>query len=217
MSSDLKTRFINHMILHRYSKHTIRNYVRVISDLAKFYNKPPDQISNEQIQEYLVYLIKDRKLSWGTCNNYYAGLACLYRRVLKRDKSTFTLPPQPSIKKLPQILSVEEVKRLFEATCNLKHRVLLKIIYSAGLRVGEAIKLEPRHIESDPSRMMIRVEQAKGKKDRYTLLSEHLLDELRVYWQKYKPVKWLFPGNDGRHLTYAGARLAYVKAKKKPV
>ena len=217
MSSELKTRFVNHMILSRYSKHTIRNYVRVIGDLAKFHNKPPDQLNNEQIQEYLVYLIKDRKLSWGSCNNYYAGLAGLYKRVLKRDESTFTLPPRPKIKKLPQILSVEEVRRLFEGACNLKHRVLLKTIYSAGLRVGEAIRLEPRHIESDPSRMMIRVEPAKGKKDRYTLLSKHLLEELRVYWQKYKPVKWLFPGNEGRHLTYAGARLAYVKAKKKPV
>ncbi len=125
----------------------------------------------------------------------------------KRKNCTFP-------KKLPHILSVEEVKRLFEGTCNLKHRVLLKTIYSAGLRFGEAIKLEPKHIESDSSRMMTRVEQAKGKKDRYTLLSKHLLDELRIYWQKYKPVKWLFPGNDGRHLCYAGARLAYVKAKK---
>lgn len=215
MSSELKTRFINHMILSRYSKDTMRNYVRVVNDLAKYHNKSPDKLSNEQIQEYLVYLIKERKLSWGSCNNYYAGLACLYKGVLKRDKSTFKLPPRPKIKKLPQILSVEEVKRLFEAACNLKHRVLLKTIYSAGLRASEAIKLEPGHIESDPSRMMIRIEQAKGKKDRYTILSKHLLDELRVYWQKYKPVKWLFPGNEGRHLTYAGARLAYVKAKKK--
>ena len=217
MSSELKTRFINHMILRRYSKHTIRNYVRVISDLAKFHNKSQDQLNNEQIQEYLLYLLKVRELGWGTCNNYYAGLACLYKQVLKRDKSTFKLPPRPRIKKLPHILSVEEVKRLFESAINLKHRVLLKTIYSAGLRTGEAVRLEPKHIESDPSRMMIRVEQAKGKKDRYTLLSKHLLDELRIYWQKYKPVKWLFSGNDGRHLSYAGARLAYVKAKKKPV
>jgi integrase/recombinase XerD len=217
MSSELKTRFINHMILRRYSKETVRNYVRIVTDLAKFHNKSPDQLNNEQIQEYLLYLIKDRKLSWGTCNIYYSGLACLYKKVLKRDKTTFTLPSQPRIKKLPQILSVEEVKRLFESADNIKHRVLLKTIYSAGLRVGEAIKLEPKHIESDPSRMMIRVEQAKGKKDRYTLLSRHLLDELRIYWQKYKPVRWLFAGNDGRSLSYAGARLAYVKAKKKPV
>jgi integrase len=109
------------------------------------------------------------------------------------------------------------VKRLFESAANFKHQVLLKTIYGAGLRVGEAIRLEPRHIESDPSRMMIRIEQAKGKKDRYTLLSSHLLDELRIYWRKYKPAKWLFPGTGGKHLGYAGARSAYVIAKKKPV
>ncbi len=217
MSSDLKTQFVNYMTLNRYSKGTIRNYVRIITDLAKFHNKAPDQLNNEQIQEYLLHLLKDRNISWGTCNIYYSGLACFYKRLLKRDKTTFTLPPGPRIKKLPQILSVEEVKLLFESAVNLKHRVLLKTIYSAGLRTGEAIKLEPRHIESAPSRMMIRIEQAKGKKDRYTLLSRHLLDELRIYWRKYKPKKWLFHGNDGKHLTYTGARLAYVKAKKKPV
>jgi len=170
MSSDLKAQFIDQMILNRYSKGTIRNYVRIVTDLAKYHNKSPDQLNNEQIQEYLLHLIKDRKLSWGTCNIYHSGLACLYKRVLKRDKTTFKLPPGPRIKKLPQILSVEEVKKLFESAANLKHRVPLETIYSAGLRVGEAIRLEPKHIESDPSRMMIRIEQAKGKKDRYTLL-----------------------------------------------
>ena len=215
--NDLQTRFINHMMLHRYSEHTIRNYLRALNDLARFHNKSPEQLENEQIQDYLVYLIKERQLSWGSCNNIYAGLACFYKRVLERDKSDFKLPPRPRIKKLPHILSEEEVKRLSEGAANLKHRVFLKTVYSAGLRVGEAIKLEPRHIESDPSRMMIRIEQGKGKKDRYTILSRHLLDELRIYWRKYKPVKWLFTGNEGKPFGYAAARLAYVKAKKKPV
>ncbi len=215
MKSDLQTQFINHMMLHRYSEHTIRNYLRAINDLAKFHNKPPEQLNNEQIQEYLVYLIKERHLCWGSCNNTYAGLACFYKRLLKRNETDFKMPPRPRLKKLPHILSVEDVKKLFESAANLKHRVFLKMVYSAGLRVGEAIILEPRHIESDPSRMMIRVEQAKGKKDRYTILSRHLLDELRVYWRKYKPVKWLFTGNGGKHFGYAAARLAYVKAKQK--
>jgi integrase/recombinase XerD len=217
MKDDLKTRFINHMILHRYSKHTIRNYLRAVEHLARFHNKSPDQLSNEEIQAYLLYLLKEKKLSWGTCNNIYSALACFYKQLLKRDKSSFKVPPMQRIKTLPQVLSEEEVKRLFESAANFKHRVLLKTIYGGGLRVGEAIRLEPRHIESDPSRMMIRIEKAKGKKDRYTLLSRHLLYELRVYWRKYKPVKWLFPGTGGKHLCYAGARSAYVIAKKKPV
>jgi integrase/recombinase XerD len=216
MRNDLETRFVNYMLLHRYSKETIRNYLRAVNHLAGYYKKSPDQLGAEEIQAYLVHLIKEKKLNWGTCNNIYSALACFYKRLLERDKTSFKLPPMQRISTLPQVLSVEEVKRLFESAASLKHQVLLKTIYGAGLRVGEAIRLEPRHIESDPSRMMIRIEQAKGKKDRYTLLSRHLLSELRIYWRKYKPVKWLFPGSGGKHLCYATARLAYVMAKKKP-
>ena len=118
---------------------------------------------------------------------------------------------------LPVALSIEEVKKLFAVTTNLKHRVLLKTAYSAGLRVSEVISLKPEHIESDPSRMLIRVEQGKGRKDRYTLLSKDLLGELRQYWRRYRPTKWLFPGRKkGEHLTYAGARKVFVNSKKKP-
>ena len=145
-------------------------------------------------------------------------MSCFYKKVLKWDEAKFKLPPRQRIKKLPNILSVEEVKRLFECTTNLKHRVLLKTVYSAGLRISEVVRLKPIHIESDPSRMMIRIEQGKGKKDRYTVLSKYLLDELRDYWQKYKPGKWIFPGyNKEKHIGYTAARDAFIKAKKKPV
>jgi integrase/recombinase XerD len=119
---------------------------------------------------------------------------------------------------LPVVLSLEEVQRLFAAADNLKQRVLLKTVYSAGLRVSEVVRLQPHHVESDPSRMMIRVEQGKGRKDRYTLLSKTLLPELRAYWSHYRPGKWLFPGQKSDyHLSEAGARAAYYLAKKKPV
>jgi integrase/recombinase XerD len=112
---------------------------------------------------------------------------------------------------------MEEVKRLFDSTANFKHQVLLKTIYSAGLRVSEAVRLQPHHIESDPSRMMIRIEQGKGKKDRYTVLSRKLLVELRTYWSKYSPDKWLFPSPKKEfHITEAAVQRAYYKAKKKP-
>jgi len=218
MGKTLRTQFMNHMVLHRFSPWTIKNYMGAMKRLAKFYNKSPDLITNEQLQEYLIYLIEKRKLSWGTCNVEIAGMSCFYKNVLKWDEATFKFPPRPRIKKLPKILSVEEVKRLFECTTNLKHRVLLKTVYSAGLRISEVVRLEPIHIESDPSRMMIRIEQGKGKKDRYTVLSKHLLDELRVYWRKYKPGKWIFPGyNKEKHIGYTAARGAFIKAKKKPV
>jgi integrase len=111
---------------------------------------------------------------------------------------------------------MEEVSRLLSCIDNLKHRVLLKTIYSAGLRVGEAIRLKPEHIESDPSRMVIRVEQGKGRKDRYTVLSEQLLCELREYWRKYSPKYWLFPGQKPeRHITNVAVSNVLYAAKKK--
>jgi len=174
--------------------------------------------TNEDIQNYLLYLIGERKLAWGTCNVHMAGISSFYKNILQWDETNFKLPPSPRIKKLPNILSIEEVKRLFECAANLKHRVLLKTVYSAGLRISEAVKLKPIHIESDPSRMMIRIEQGKGKKDRYTVLSKYLLDELRLYWQEYKPGKCIFPGqNEENHIGFSGARKAFIIAKKKPV
>jgi integrase len=115
------------------------------------------------------------------------------------------------------IFSMEEVTRLLASANNFKHQVLLKTIYSAGLRVSEVVRLKPHHIESDPSRMMIRVEQGKGKKDRYTILSKKLLVNLRDYWGCYQPGTWLFPGNKTEmHMCTNAAQMAFYLAKKKP-
>ena len=218
MKKDLRTQFIDYMTVQRLSQSTKRNYVRAVKELAKFYNQSPDTLTNDQIQEYFRYLLEDCKLTWGTCNNYFSGIISFYRNICKWDETHFQIPPRPRIKKLPTVFSREEVKRLFASTKNLKHQVLLKTAYSAGLRVSELVRLEPHHIESDPSRMMIRVDQGKGKKDRYTILSEKLLINLRTYWRKYRPEKWLFPGQKpGRHLTEASVQTAYRLAKKKPV
>ncbi|RLD96428.1 MAG: integrase, partial [Bacteroidetes bacterium] len=160
----------------------------------------------------------DQKYAWGTCNNYFSGILSFSRNICKWDETQFNIPPRPSIKKLPTVFSMEEVKRLFAATTNLKHLVLLKTVYSAGLRLSEVVHLKPHHIESDPSRMTIRVEQGKGKKDRYTILSKHLLEDLKAYWRKYRPEEWLFPGRESEdHLSTSAAHMIYVNAKKKPV
>jgi len=217
MSTDLRTKFNNYMTLQRLSPHTKRNYIRAVKGLATFYNKSPDTLTNDQIQGYLRYLLEDCKLSWGTCNNYFSGIVSFYKNVCKWDETRFQIPPRPRIKKLPMVFSVEEVKRLLDAVDNLKHLVLLETVYSAGLRVSELVRLQPHHIESDASRMMIRVEQGKGKKDRYTVLSKKLLVDLRTYWRKYRPGKWLFPGQKAeKHLGEAAAQRAFYLAKKKP-
>jgi len=217
MSNTLRKQFLDYMTLHRFSKHTRKNYILVMQGLTKFYNQAPDTLTQEQIQKFLLYLIEEKKLEWGSVNNYLCGIACFYKNVLNWDETRFKIPPRPRIKKLPSILSEEEVVRLFNAAANLKHRVFLKMVYSAGLRLSEAISLRPEHIESDPSRMMIRVEQGKGRKDRYTVLSRNLLPELRQYWREYQPGEWLFPGyNRKKHMGSTSGHQVFHRAKKKP-
>ena len=166
MSSDLKTQFINYMSVQRFSPHTKRSYLTGVKLLAKHYRQSPDTLNNDQIQDYIRYLLEDRKLSWGTCNAYLSGIVCFYRHICKWDDAQLHLPPRPRVKKLPVAFSQQEVKRLFAATDNLKHLLLLQTVYGAGLRVSELVRLIPHHIEAGPERMMCRVEQGKGKKVR---------------------------------------------------
>ena len=217
MNNNLKKQFINYMTLQRFALATKKNYIVAIEGLAQFHHQSPETLTDDQIQEYLRYLLEDRKLSWGTCNNHFSGIISFYRNVCKWDETRFSIPPRPRIKKLPVIFSMEEVARLLASAANLKHRVLLMTIYSAGLRVSEAVHLKPHHVESDLSRMMIRVEQGKGRKDRYTILSKKLRVELRQYWCTYHPDTWLFPGSKAHMpLCTHAAREAFHKAKKKP-
>ena len=218
MSSELRTQLITQMDLHGLAPNTQRGYLMSVKALAEYYKESPEKLTDEQIRAYFHHLLKERKLAKRSCHRYLTGLTFFYRHVCNREvNDRFGLPSWRGEKKLPMVLSIEEVTRLLSCEHNLKHRVLLKTIYSAGLRVSEAVRLEPRHIESDPSRMLIRIEDSKGKKDRYTVLSENLLEELRQYWQKYRPEKWLFPGRGGKHLTTASASQAFYNAKKKPV
>ena len=218
MTTDLRTQFFDYMTLQRFADHTQRTYVTGVKGLAKYYMLSPDTLTNDQIRDYLLHLLKDRKLTWGTVNAYLSGLICFYRGFCKWDETQFQIPPRPSTRKLPTVYSMEEVRRLLAAAVNFKHLLLLETAYSAGLRISELVRLKPHHIESDPDRMLIRVEQGKGKKDRYTILSQKLLLDLRAYFRQYRPGKWLFAGqNPDKHLSEAAARNAFYLAKKKPV
>ena len=215
MSSELRTHLLTQMDLHGLAPNTQRGYLMSVKALAAYYKESPEKLTDEQIRAYFHHLLKERKLTKRSCHRYLTGLIFFYRHVCKRQvNDRFGLPSWRSEKKLPIVLSIEEVTRLLSCEHNLKHRVLLKTIYSAGLRVSEAVRLQPRHIESDPSRMLIRIEDGKGKKDRYTVLSKNLLKELRLYWKRYRPEKWLFPGHGGRHLTTAAASQVFYNAKK---
>jgi site-specific recombinase XerD len=200
------------------ARSTKEAYLRSVTTLAAYYQCPPDQLVNDQIQEYLRHIIEDRKLAWNTCNVVLCGLVCFYRSFLKWDESRLSIPPRTKSNHLPIILSVDEVRTLLNAAINLKHHALLKTVYCAGLRVSEVVNLKPEHIESDPSRMLIRVEQGKGKKDRYTVLTTDCLETLREYWREFKPEQWIFPGAiPGQPISKSTAQKIFTNTKKKPV
>ena len=177
------------------------------------FHHPPDQLTNDQLQDYLYYLLKERKLAWSTCNVHFSAIKCFYDDFLKRQTDV-SIPPRPRQKQISLALSKDEVKKLIYSCTNLKHRTLLLTVYSAGLRVSEAVKLEPVHIER--SRKMIRVEQGKGRKDRYTLLSDQLLETLEEYWRTYRPGKWIFFGKTrSKPMPVETAQQIYYKTKKR--
>ena len=219
MSNPIKDKFIEHMEFYGLTKETQRGYISGVRCLAKHYNMSPEHLSDDQVRDYFRHLLLEKKLAHSSCKAYLAGITYFYRHICGREvDDRFGLPPRPRGRKLPAVLSMEEVSRLLNCVDNLKHRVLLKTIYSSGLRVSEAIRLKSEHIESDPSRMVIRVEQGKGRKDRYTILSHNLLHELRVYWIEYAPKFWLFPGQKpGTHISNVSVSQVLYDAKKKSV
>jgi site-specific recombinase XerD len=183
------------MIVRGLAKSTQADYLRAVTNLAKFYQRRPDTLSDREVQRYLVYLIEERHLAWSTCNTIVHGLRFLYHVTLGRPQTTFHIPCAKQPSKLPHILSREEIRNLFVAASTLHHRTLLKTTYSAGLRVSEVLHLKLTDIDSD--RMCLRVEQGKRGKDRYTLLSPQVLEDLRAYWRVYRPTFWLFPNHPG--------------------
>ena len=210
----LRQQMIEAMTLRGLSQPTQRSYVRAVQGLAAYYRRRPDTLSNAEIQRYLIHLIEDRGLAASTCNAVVFGLRFFYQSVLRRSDNEFHLPCAKTPVRLPAILSLEEVQRLFTVTANRKHRALLMTTYSAGLRVSEAIRLKLTDI--DRHRMSLRVEQGKGKKDRYTVLSASLLPELEAYWRECRPSVWLFPNRaDTAPLLRTTAHCIFHAAKAK--
>jgi len=190
----LRAQMIHDMQLQRLAPQTQKASVTAVAGLATFYQCSPDRLRPEQIRTYLHHLLTERRLAWSSCNQAAAGRKFFYTKTLGWDVLHLHLPPRTGRSQLPQVLSIEELQRLFTRTKNPRHRALLMTTYAAGLRVSEVVRLRLTDIESD--RMLIRVEQGKGRKDRYTLLSTRLLTELRAYWKLYRPAPWLFTGLD---------------------
>ena len=175
------------------SLRTQETYAWMLRGFARFVSKPLDAVVPEDIQAYQRHLVTERKAGFSTFNQATCALRFFYRECLeKTDWSIARMPYQQKRRVLPEILSPEEVAAIFDACSNLKHKALLMTSYSGGLRLGETLGLLPSDIDSQ--RMMIRVEQGKGRKDRYVMLSLVLLGTLREYWKAFRPVRWLFEG-----------------------
>jgi len=210
----LRQRMIHELELHRKSPHTIEAYVTAMAQLARHYGRSPDAISVEEIRDFLHHLITVQKVAFSTCNQKLAGIQFFYHHVLGQEQFSLRVPAKRS-GRLPEPLSRSEIAKLFEVTSNLKHRVLLMTVYGGGLRVSEVVCLHFQDIHSE--RMLIRVNQGKGRKDRYTLLSARLLEELRAYWRQYRPQQgWLFPGGNGKgSLSADAAKRIFYAAKER--
>jgi len=212
--SPLRQQMDNDMVLRGLADRTREAYIAAVVGIAKYYRRSPEQLSEDEIERYLLHLIEQRKLAWASTNQAACALTFLFHVTLKQPHTTFRIPRRKLPSKLPEILSREEVYRILEASSNLKHRTLLTATYAAGLRVSEVCNLKLSDIDS--ARMMLRVECGKGAKDRYTLLSPRLLELLRLYWRATRPVNWLFPTRNGqRCIDSALAQKMYYAAKRR--
>ncbi|PYR51891.1 MAG: integrase [Acidobacteria bacterium] len=210
--SELRKRMIREMIHRGFSPRTHKAYISHVVALVRYYKRAPDQITNDEVQSYLAYLIEERKLSWSTCSQAAMAFRFLYHEVLGHDRSEFHVPAPKQPQKLPEILSREEVSRLLGAPPSDKHRLLLATTYAAGLRVSELVALKVSDIDSD--RMTLRVEQGKGAKDRYVPLSVRLLRQMRQFWKSHPPRVWVFPNRQQtRPIDITVAQKVYTLAK----
>jgi integrase/recombinase XerD len=180
------------MQTRNYSQRSIDTYIHLLHELEEYYKCSIDEVTADQVKDFLQYSITERNLSVSYINQVISAVKILQKDVLGKDWESIRIKRPRRIKKLPVVLSKEEVKSIIETTRNLKHRTILAVIYSAGLRISELISFKPSDIDSD--RKQIRV-FGKGNKYRYTLLSVNTLDMLRMYWRACRPARYLFEGH----------------------
>ena len=193
----LRQRMIDAMLLRGFAPRTQEAYCDAVLALARHYHCSPEKLSAEQLQSYLLHLIREKKLAYASVNQAACAFRFLFGAVLRQPAARLDIPMAKVPKRLPQILSRDEVTRLIEAAATLRGRTLLTTTYAAGLRVSEVCALQLADIESAADRMCLKVRQGKGSQDRYTLLSPRLLDALRRYWRDGRPRTWLFPNASG--------------------
>jgi len=210
--TSLRQRFIEDMQIRNLAVNTQESYVQQVARFARHFNKSPEWLGPEQIRAYQLYLTNQRKLTPSSILNAISALRFLYKVTLKKDWTVGDIIPAPKKPQtLPVVLSPEEVIQFLACVESIKHRAILTTCYGAGLRVSESVALTPHAIDS--KRMVLRVEQGKGMKDRYVMLSPKLLQILREWWRVERPQRWLFPGDrPGQHITRYAVQDACRKA-----
>jgi integrase/recombinase XerD len=218
----LRQRMIEDMQLRNLATETQRAYLHYITGLARFYQTSPQDLSLEELREYQLYMINDRQYSPESVNHFVVAAKFLYNVTLETPWPEDALPRARVPHTLPVVLSATEVHEFFQHVCTIRYRAALMTTYGAGLRVSEVVSLRVSDIDS--KRMLIRVQQGKGKKDRYAMLSPRLLEVLRCWWrsryparqrQNTSPEDWLFPGfRKGRHMNTDSLQTACREAAR---
>jgi len=195
----LRQKMVEDMQLHGFAERTQDSYLRTVGQLAAYFNKPPDQINEEELRQYFLHLKNVKKASRSTITLALCGIKFFYERTLKRQWAVFALVRPQSGKKLPVVLSVEEVRQILARVRRWRYRVCLSTIYACGLRLQEGLHLQISHI--DGGRQLLHVCHGKGGKDRYVPLPQPVLEMLRQYWGSHRDPVWLFPST---HQTVQG-------------
>lgn len=215
--SPLRQRMLDALVLRGMALRTQESYIDCVARLARHYKRSPALLSAQQVQDFMLELLRERHRSRSTVNQYGCAFRFLYGQVLGLDGQTFQIPLGIAPQRLPEILSREELARLFAATPQLKARTFLMLAYSTGLRLSELCQLRVSDIDSAADRMCIRVEQGKGGKDRYVPLDEDSLQVLRLWWRSAHPRQWLFcgAGDGSRPISDGAAQKWYHGARSR--
>jgi integrase/recombinase XerD len=191
--SPLRQRMIEDMTIRNLSGSTQQSYVYAVAKFSRHFKRAPDRLGLEEVRAYQLHLV-DQKYSWAHINQVACALRFFYGITLGQKEAFERIVNGKEPEKLPQVLNRDEITRFLQAVAGLRNRVALTTAYAAGLRVGEAARLKVSSIDSE--RMLLHIEDAKGGKDRYAMLSPRLLEVLRTYWKRAKPGVWLFPGQE---------------------
>jgi len=210
----LRTRMEQDLVIRGLGRQASRSYLRAVEGLTRHYGRAPDTLSLDEVKAYLASLRAEAQRPAAYVRSVITGLRFFYEVTLGYRREDFSLPSPRLPKSQPHVLSRQEVERLLTATTHRRDRVMFMTAYSAGLRVSEVVRLQVSHIDSE--RMLLRVERGKGQKDRYALLTERLLAELRAYWRAFEPPVWLFYGPSPEHpLSVRTVQRHYKAAKRR--